>query len=331
MAVKNVIEQSLTDNVTLEKIFQNRNNYDTELKLQRPVVWSVRNMSKYIESLILGYLCPPLEINKVGNTLRVIDGKNRFTSIVRYLGNEYALSDDVSDISLYNAETDSREEYVIRGKKFKDLDQKVKNHLLTRMVRMDILDNAPESVETETMLRLNSGISMIGILKSRLINHDKDMQSFVNDIVEMELFRRKVNIQENSKNKASHEALIYSIIAIECGLENVGITNYVRISEQINDNDLLTDDIKDTVISTFKAIDSVFPAKSKILSIPNIIPLYLLFKDLEINDEREALAKLERLFKDNEFLDEYKKYLTSTTKNNLIHRAEVIKKHYESV
>lgn len=331
MAVKNVIEQSLSDNVTLEKLYQNRHNYDTELKLQRPVAWSVRNMSKYIESLLLGYLCPPLEINKVGNMLRVIDGKNRFTSIVRYLGNEFELTDDLADISLYNAETDSREEFVIRGKKFKDLDQKVKNHLLTRMVRMDIMDNASEDIENETMLRLNSGISMLGILKSRLINHNKDIQAFVNEIVDMELFKRKVNIAQNSKDKASCEALVYSTIGIECKLETVSVTNYVRMSEEINNNDLLTDEIKDDVIATFKIMDSVFPAKSKILTTTNIVPLYFFFKNTEIKDERETFAKLEALFKNKDFLEEYKQDANRATREIISRRANIIKKYYESV
>lgn len=315
----------MNDNLSTEIVFKTREYYNMDIEWQRPVAWSAKDMGNFIDSLIRGYNFPPILVNKRDGIYRVIDGKNRLTSNNRFMNNEIKLPETLKDIVLDGTT------YSLKGKYYEDLDQRVKNHFLTRIIRFDVYDNLSDADEKETMLRNNSGVSMLGILKARLRNHDKDIQKFADELATKELFTRKVNIPKFSKEKATHIALIYSIVALECGLTDVALNNYERIGEEISDNKLLTDDVVEEIESTFDKMDSVFPAKSKILSVTNIIPLYMFFKDLLVTDERAVLSKLDALFKEKDFLAEYKSEATKITKEAIWRRVGIIKKYYESV
>lgn len=319
------LKPAMNDNLSTETVFKTKDDYDINIEWQRPVAWSAKDMGYFIDSLMRGYNFPPILVNQRDNVYRVIDGKNRFTANNRFINNEIKLPETLKDIKLDGII------YSLKDKYYKDLDQRVKNHFLTRMIRFDVYHNLSDADEKETMLRNNSGISMLGILKARLRNHDKDIQKFTDELVTKEFFTRKVNITNLSKEKATHIALIYSIVAIECGLTDVSLTNYERIGEEISSNQLLTNDIVEEIDSVFNKMDLVFPAKSKILTTTNIVPLYLFFKELELKDERVTLEKLEALFKNKEFLEEYKQDANRATREIISRRADIIKKYYESV
>ena len=319
------LKPPMNDNLSTEIVFKTKDEYDMNIEWQRPVAWSTKDMGKFIDSLIRGYNFPPILVNKRDGVYRVIDGKNRLTANNRFMGNEFKLPETLKDIKLDGVV------YSLKGKYYNDLDQRVKNHFLTRIIRFDVYHNLNDADEKETMLRNNSGVSMLGILKARLRNHDKDIQNFADELVTKELFTRKVNITNLSKEKATPIALIYTIVALECGLADVSLTNYERIGEEVSNNRLLTDDISEEIEAVFDKMNLVFPAKSKILSTTNIIPLYMFFKELDVSDERETFNKLENVFSDNDFLNEYKQNANRVTREIIERRADMIKRQYESV
>lgn len=328
MAIRNVLTQSLFDNVSVEKLYMNKEKYNTKILLQRGFVWERKRSSLLIQSLLLGYPIPTLIFNLVDGEYMCLDGVNRFTSVISYLDDEYELTENIDNIVLTDLKGKDVE-YEIKNKKFSELPLEVQNHLRTRILKLEIMQDLDEDTQSEVLLRLNEGLSMSTIAKARVKSY-KEIHPFVQGCLSLELFTRKVNITTSSKSKFTHEALIYTIIALECSLD-VSATNYVKIADEVNENNLLTDDIKETILSVFEKMDSVFPAKSKILSSTNIVPLYFFFKDLDIKDERETLAKLETLFKDKDFLKEYKQDATRATKEIIMRRSDMIKRQYESV
>jgi hypothetical protein len=77
-----------------------------EPKYQRKSVWSVEQQSLLIDSIIKNIPIPPIflreSIDKKGKTtFEVIDGKQRLTSIFRFIDNEIATADDGND-ALYS-------------------------------------------------------------------------------------------------------------------------------------------------------------------------------------------------------------------------------------
>lgn len=328
MAIKNVLTQSMFDNVSVEKLYMNKDKYNTRILLQRGFVWEKKRSSLLIQSLLLGYPIPTLIFNLVDGEYMCLDGVNRFTSIINYLGDEYELTSDVDNIVLTDLKGEDVE-YEIKNKKFSELDVQVQNHLRTRILKLEIMQDLDEDTQSEVLLRLNEGMVMTGISKARIKSY-KEIHPFVQDCVSLELFDRKVNIPKSKKTRFTHEAVIYTVAALECDLE-VSATNYVKIADEITEKKLFTEDIKETILSVFEKMDSVFPAKSKILTATNIVPLYLFFKELDVKDERETLGKLESIFVDKEFLAEYKKEANKTTIKSIENRCDLIKKYYESV
>lgn len=328
MAIRNVLTQSLFDNVSVEKLYMNKDKYNTKILLQRGFIWEKKRSSLLIQSLLLGYPIPTLIFNLVDGEYMCLDGVNRFTSIINYLDDQYELSDNIDNIVLTDLKGEDVE-YEIRNKKFSELPTQVQNHLRTRILKLEIMQDLDEDTQSEVLLRLNEGLTMSGVARARVKSY-KSIHPFVQGCLKLELFDRKVNITTSSKNKFTHEAVIYTIVALECDLD-VSVTNYVKIADEINENNLFTDEVKESILSVFDKMDLVFPAKSKMLTSTNIVPLYLFFKGLEIKDERETLAKLEALFKDKDFLSEYKQNANRATKEIITRRAELIKKYYESV
>ena len=61
-------------------------------EFQRNFVWKTREMSQFIESIILNFPIPPLYLNQnVKGELIVIDGRQRLTTLRKFLKNEFKL------------------------------------------------------------------------------------------------------------------------------------------------------------------------------------------------------------------------------------------------
>lgn len=96
------------------------NKYNLQPPYQRHSVWSVEKQSFFIDSILKNFPMPPIFLrqnidDKSGKTLYdVIDGKQRLTSVIRFINNEIPVSTERE-----NTEFDDPE---IAGKFFRDLD-----------------------------------------------------------------------------------------------------------------------------------------------------------------------------------------------------------------
>jgi hypothetical protein len=67
-------------------------NIDTSPEYQRNFVWKKENMSRFIESILLDFPIPPLYLNQsISGKYVIIDGRQRTTTLHRFLNNEFAL------------------------------------------------------------------------------------------------------------------------------------------------------------------------------------------------------------------------------------------------
>jgi Protein of unknown function DUF262 len=63
-------------------------------EFQRNFVWKNREMSQFIESIILNFPIPPLYLNQnIKGELIVVDGRQRLTTLRKFLKNEFKLTD----------------------------------------------------------------------------------------------------------------------------------------------------------------------------------------------------------------------------------------------
>lgn len=79
---------------SIESLFGTRslNRINYKPYYQRNYVWDVKKASYFIESILLGTEVPPLIFFNNNNEIEVIDGRQRFESIIRFKNNKFALS-----------------------------------------------------------------------------------------------------------------------------------------------------------------------------------------------------------------------------------------------
>ena len=115
-------------------------------EFQRRYVWSEAQASRLIESLIIQCPIPVVYLNQEKDeSMSVIDGNQRLTSISRYLNNEFQLK----GLTAYPE---------LEGNRFFELDGRFQRHILNRTLRcIVILKDTHPQVKFDVFERLNSG------------------------------------------------------------------------------------------------------------------------------------------------------------------------------
>lgn len=125
---------------------------------QRKYVWNAEKASNFIESIILGFDIPPIVIfEEENNHSEIIDGRQRFETIKRFINNEFKLKKcGLTFLKIYN------------DKYYKDLDDSIKEHIkgtCLRVFRYKLSENLTESkelidsVKKEIFKRYNIGLT----------------------------------------------------------------------------------------------------------------------------------------------------------------------------
>lgn len=115
-------------------------------EFQRRYVWTDRQASRLIESLIIQCPIPVIYLNQdKDETFSVIDGNQRLTSLRNFLGNKFSLSGLTSYPEL-------------TGCDYSQLDSRFQRHINNRVVRCTvILKETHPQVKFDVFERLNSG------------------------------------------------------------------------------------------------------------------------------------------------------------------------------
>ncbi|MCY3864554.1 MAG: DUF262 domain-containing protein [Chloroflexi bacterium] len=145
--------------MSIETLFtgrlRNRITYDPYY--QRNYVWDKQKATYFIESILLGTEIPPLIFFNDGGQIEVIDGRQRFQTIDRFMTGEFELvrSGLVSIKSL-------------AGKSYDKLDDEIRNAFLDTALRViefsivashDINELQEDLIKKEVFRRYNSGIT----------------------------------------------------------------------------------------------------------------------------------------------------------------------------
>lgn len=132
-------------------VFQYMRDYDRQRLLidpeyQRNLVWKPFQMSRFIESILLGFPLPPFYVNQtVENKLVIIDGLQRTTTLHKFVNDEFAL-------------TDLKTLPKINGQKFSELPDAYKAKIEDKNIQLYILKpSTPIEVVYELFDRINTG------------------------------------------------------------------------------------------------------------------------------------------------------------------------------
>lgn len=131
--------------------------YNFDPAYQRDSVWSDEKQSFFIDSLLKNFPIPPIFLHQkidddTGKTkYDVIDGKQRLTSIVRFLKNEIPASDEFENTPFFDEK--------IAGVYFRDLDEKdlseYKKRFWRYVIPIEYIDTSDKEVIDNIFDRLN--------------------------------------------------------------------------------------------------------------------------------------------------------------------------------
>lgn len=178
-----------TNTITVANFWENYllNKYDFDPAYQRRSVWSDEKQSFFIDSILKNFPMPPIFLHQkidddTGKTkYDIIDGKQRLTSIIRFLKNEIPASDEFENSPFYDEN--------IAGVYFKDLDEKNLNEYKKRLWRyvvpIEYIDTSNKNVIDNIFDRLNrNGEPLNGQELRKSVYHGSELLSLVEKISE---------------------------------------------------------------------------------------------------------------------------------------------------
>lgn len=148
-----------TNTITVANFWENflLNKYNFDPAYQRRSVWSDEKQSFFIDSILKNFPMPPIFLHQkidddTGKTkYDIIDGKQRLTSIIRFLQNEIPASDEFENSPFYDDK--------IAGVYFKELDEKglveYKRKLWRYVIPIEYIDTSDKNVIDNIFDRLN--------------------------------------------------------------------------------------------------------------------------------------------------------------------------------
>ena len=165
ISIRDVFENKLkidSKTVSIDSLFNNEDKLkNTNYKpfYQRNYVWDDEKASYFIESILLGTEIPPLIYFRNISQVEVIDGRQRYQTILRFINNEYKLKKS-------GLKKLSSKEFI--GKNFESLERKNKDLIWDTKLRViefsfntnyGINEAIEDSVKKEIFKRYNSGIT----------------------------------------------------------------------------------------------------------------------------------------------------------------------------
>ena len=185
--------------------------------IQRSLVWEQARKSLFIHSLCIGIPIPPTYAKRFddgsgkrnSNVYDMLDGKQRFSTIAQFLGDEFALT-QLPPVSFFNVMTNEDEVEDISGKKFSELSEGLQEKIKNARISIVFFDNLTKEEEKELFKRLNNGKPLS--TKSRALASCLDIENIL-DIGSHSLFVEMLTEKaRENKNQAQIIMKVWSML-----------------------------------------------------------------------------------------------------------------------
>lgn len=206
---------------------------------QRRYVWTDPQASRLIESLIIQCPVPVIYLNQESNeTLSVIDGNQRLTSIRRYLLNEFPLK----GLTAYPE---------LEGSRFFELDPRFQRHIQNRTLRcIVILKDTHPQVKFDVFERLNTGATKLTPQELRHGLYFGDLMSLASEVVKENDLLSLLEIKQDKRMKA--EELVLRFWAMNEDFDSYRKPLSIFINDFAEKNRGLTPEQKDYFRTVFR-------------------------------------------------------------------------------
>lgn len=279
-------------------------------KLQRPEgQWNRKVKTDLIDSLLRKYpINPTYGIVQDDDTLAIIDGVQRLSTIRDYIGNKFSLSKDMEPIII------NGEEKNLAGLKFTKLDEDTQSEILNAELQIYRMSDCTEKDVREIFRRQNAG-KPLSSRHMRVVNESDLFNSEITNLVDHS-FMDKIVTPTMHKNGSDRDIIIQTLMLISTNQENdytsfrskdmnVFITEHGDESiEKIN-----------TLIEALDKLDESFDEDE--LKIPSTSIPMILYSAYRITKDKKSFSRLVEEIKSfidgYDSNDYYKQFLQSGT------------------
>lgn len=222
-------------------------------EFQRRYVWSERQASRLIESLIIQCPIPVIYLNQEKDeTFSVIDGNQRLNSLRAYLSDGYALVGLTSYPEL-------------AGLKFSQLDKRIQRHISNRVLRCTvILKETHPQVKFDVFERLNSGA--VALTRQEL-RHGLYFGSLLKEAASLakELkLEKHLGVRKDKRMKAEELVVRYWALSQGLGAYEKPLATFISNFAESNRNpsDAALKKLVENMRTTYSRVTELFGAHS---------------------------------------------------------------------
>lgn len=221
--------------IFMNERFSKKINYSPYF--QRNYVWDESKATYFIESILIGTEIPPLVLFDNGKENQVIDGRQRYETITKFINNRIYLKED----GLRTLKS-------LSGKYYKDLDEDVKEVFEETKLRIlqccvvnepHLSEKKEDKVKKEIFRRYNSGITPLHkeeIERAEFINDNLTMKFYAELTEDVDLFTKSKELFLSSRKKKVQERDVYNNLLSEIRtllvLPYIPIRNYANSSNK---------------------------------------------------------------------------------------------------
>ncbi len=307
----------------IEKMHQEKKVLSFEHPIQRKSEqWNNQQKSLLIHSMLANYPVPNIYVlredsqevdskNKPIFNYFVMDGKQRLTSVLSYIGGEFPLDDNIPNIFV------EEEEYEIAGKYFCDLDEPVQYEITRYKFELVCFEECTDREIEEIFYRLNNStpLTKAQVAKSKI---GVQLAEMMNELLASKFFTTSCNFSK-AQLKASDDqrSLIQSMMLLDTNnvpdfeLKDFSENKILSYSESIREN--YSNKQKNILESAIQYLSDAFPEKNKNIrkiSIPMLIYLADVAEDAEIKP-MYFRQWFEYFAEEDELMEVYKTFCSS--------------------
>lgn len=306
-----------------------------DLLVQRGLVWEKTRKSELIESLILGYLVPPVIAKKFTkvidekpvNVYAILDGKQRLTTIEEFISGNFDLCGIKNEIQYEDADGNAKS-VDVNGMDFEHLPEELQDKIKDTMFNITYFENITIDEEKELFRRINNGKPLS--TKSKLLASCKDINALL-DFGQHELFQKMLtDKQKENKDECVMIMKAYSIL--NNPIEDV-VFSGDKFQKFINDAVITEDDMEemavlfDSYLNVYDIIDTKsHDISKKLFTETHMISILPVLRDLVQTESDMSIANAVMDF----FNDMPQKYADATSnavasKKNIVARDEALR------
>lgn len=278
--------------------------------------WDIMQKSLLIHSMLANYPIPNIyvlredsrQVDDKGKPVfifSVIDGKQRLTNVLSFLRGEYALSDNIPDVTI------EEETYIIAGKYYADLDEPVKYELQRYKFEIYSFEDCSNDEVEEIFFRLNNAtpLTKAQVAKAKVGTSNA---VFINKLLGTRFMSESCNFSRaQRKNSDDQRVILQSAMLFDRNYKGMEITDLsekfiMEYAESIKGN--FSAQQENILLSAFEYLSDAFPPEINKNLRKIVLPMVIYMADYALDKDVKGMyfrQWLDFFFSEDVLLEEF--------------------------